>query len=180
MSRITLSLGFALFTLLPVTATASQTFFISCDGSPKDAQLELPAQAKEWGKVSCTRFGHIITARDGWFWGQVPSPKPAFLPADLLNSTDMREVGNKVYFKKFKLRQLSESDALKRHELFYKWLGKERTSIYPEVWELVAVNESGKSLTLNVFKRPSTSGWGIACIPECGKMKPFAIIRTKK
>lgn len=180
MSRIALSVVFTLVALLPITATASKTFFVSCDGSPKDAQLELPSPAKEWAKVGCTRFGHIITAQDGWFWGQAPSPNPAFLPADLLNTINMREVGNKVYFKEFKLRQLSGPDALKRHELFYKWLGKERTSIYPEVWELVAVNESGKSLTLNVFKHPSDGGWGIACMPECGKMKPFVIVHTKK
>lgn len=159
---------------------AKDSFFISCDGSPKEAILELPAPAKEWVKVGCSQFGHILMAPDGWFWGQAPTPKPALLPADLLNTTKMRKVGNKVYFKEFKLRQLAGSEALKRHELFYKWTEKERTSIYPEVWELLAVNESGKTLTLNVFKRPSEGGWGIACVPECGKMKPFVMVKIKK
>lgn len=87
----------------------------------------------------------------------------------------MRDIGNKAYFKEFKLHRLSKADAIKRHELFHKWMGKERTSIYPEVWELIAVNESGKVLTLNVFKRPASGGWGIACISECGRMPPFVI-----
>ena len=180
MSRITISVIFISAALLPISATATESFFASCDGSPKEAKLELPFPAKEWAKVGCSRFGHVVMAQDGWFWGQAPSPKPAFLPADLLNTTKMREVGNKVYFREFKVRQLSEPEAIKRHELFYKWIGKERTSIYPEVWELTAVNESGKSLTLNVFKRPSEGGWGIACIPECDKMKPFIIVAPKK
>jgi len=173
---------FAVVAAIPFTtiAHAAESFFISCDDSPEEARFELPAPAKEWGKVGCTRFGHILMAQDGWFWGQAPAPKPAFLPADLLNTTQMRQVGNKVYFKEFRLRQLSEAEAQSRHELFYKWMGKERTSIYPEVWELVAVNESGKSLTLNIFKRPTEGGWGIACIPECGKMKPFVVVKMKK
>ncbi len=159
---------------------AAESFFVSCDGSPKEARLELPAPANEWGKVGCSQFGHILMAQNGWFWGQDPTPRPAFLPADLLNTMQMRKVGNNVYFKEFKLRQLTGSEALKRHELFHKWVGKERTSIYPEVWELLAVNESGRSLTLNVFKRPSGGGWGIACVPECDRMKPFVIVQTKK
>lgn len=162
------------------TAHAKDSFFISCDGSPKEAILELPAPANEWVKVGCSQFGHILMAPNGWFWGQAPTPKPALLPAALLNTMKMRKVGNNVYFKEFKLRQLSGSEALKRHELFHKWIGKERTSIYPEVWELLAVNESGKTLTLNVFKRPSEGGWGIACVPECGKMKPFVMVKIKK
>lgn len=121
---------------------AAESFFVSCDGSPKEARLELPAPANEWGKVGCSQFGHILMAQNGWFWGQDPTPKPAFLPADILNTMQMRKVGNNVYFKEFKIRQLTGSEALKRHELFHKWVGKERTSIYPEVWELLAVNES--------------------------------------
>lgn len=162
------------------TSQAEESFFISCDGSPKEARLELPAPANEWVKVGCSQFGHILMAQDGWHWGQDPTPKPAFLPADILNTMEIREVGNKVYFKEFRLRQLLGAEATKRHELFHKWIGKERTSIYAEVWELVAVNESGKSLTLNIFKRPSGGGWGIACLPECDKMNPFVIVKTKK
>lgn len=180
MSHVAMTLSVALLAVLPITAKAADAFFASCSGSPREARLELPSPAKEWAKIGCTRFGHILMAQDGWFWGQTPTPNPAFLPADLLNSRKMREVGNNVYFKDFKVRQLAESEAVKRHELFHKWMGKERTSIYPEVWELVATNESGKSLTLNVFKRPSEGGWGIACVPECDRMKPFVIVRPKK
>jgi hypothetical protein len=180
MPHIASILTTALLALFPFTAHATETFFVSCNGTSREAQLELPPPAKEWAKIGCTRFGHILMAQDGWFWGQAPTPNPAFLPADLLNSMKMREVGNNAYFKDFKLRRLAEPEALKRHELFHKWVGKERTSIYPEVWELVATNESGKSLTLNVFKRPSEGGWGIACVPECDRMKPFVIIRLKK
>lgn len=180
MLRFAMPVIVILSAIFSTAINAAETSFISCDGSPKDAQLELPASAKEWGKVGCTRFGQILMAQDNWSWGQSSSPNPAFLPADMLNTMQMRQVGNKVYFKEFKLRQLAKPDALKRHELFYKWLGKERTSIYPEVWELVAVNESGKSLTLNVFRHPSEGGWGIACIPECDRMEPFVIVKRKK
>ena len=162
------------------TIHAAESFLVSCNGSHEEARLELPAPANEWGKVGCSQYGHILMAQDGWFWGQDPTPKPAFLPADLLNTMHMRNVGNKVYFKEFSIRQLAGAEAIRRHELFHKWFGKERTAIYPEVWELMAVNESGKSLTLNVFKRTSEGGWGIACVPECGKMKPFVILKEKK
>ena len=41
------------------------------------------------------------------------------------------------------------------------------------MWELAATNQSGKSMTLNVFKRPHEGGWGIACTPECDKIDPI-------
>jgi hypothetical protein len=180
MSRFVMLVVTTLLTLFSATATSAETSIISCDGSPRDAKLELPAPANEWAQVVCTQFGHLLIPQDGWYWGRDPTPMPAFIPADLLNTTQMRKVGNSIYFRDFKLRQLSEADALKRHELFYKWIGKERTSIYPEVWELIGTNESGKSFTLNIFKRPTDGGWGIACIPECDMMKPFVIVKTKK
>lgn len=89
----------------------------------------------------------------------------------------MRNVGNTVYFKEFKIKQLTGNEATKKHTLFHKWLGKERSSVYPEVWEIKAKNESNKILTLNIFKKTSGGGWGIACLPECGKMKPFIIVK---
>ncbi|MDP2689828.1 MAG: hypothetical protein Q8P48_06920 [Deltaproteobacteria bacterium] len=96
MSRFVLL--FALIAILFAgTVNAAESFFVSCDGSPREAILELPAPAKEWGKVGCSQFGHILMAQNGWFWGQDPTPRPALLPADLLNTMKMRKVGNKVY-----------------------------------------------------------------------------------
>jgi hypothetical protein len=166
--------------LAPIFSTsiyATESIFISCDGSPREAQLELPGSAKEWGKVACTQYGHIIMAQDGWSWGNSISQKPVFIPADLLNSSKIRAVGNTVYFKHFTYRQLSKKDALKRHELFYDTFGKDRTTIYPEVWELIAENESGKSLTLIIFRRHTQGGWGIACMPDCETASPFVIVK---
>jgi len=165
-----------LLSLISVTANAG-SFFIDCKTSPKEAKLELPAPANEWAKIGCSKFGHILMAQKGWFWGLSPSPKPAFLPADILNTRKMRNVGNTIYFKQFEIKKLTGKVASERHYLFHKWLGKERTSIYPEVWEIKATNESNKTLTLNIFKKTTGGGWGIACLPKCGKMKPFIIVK---
>lgn len=119
-------------------------------------------------------------AADNGYWTQTQSPRPVMLPADMLNSHQMREVGNNAYFKEIKIRLLEKAEALKKHELFYKWLEKERVTIYPEVWELSATNESGKSLTINFYKSASAGGWGIACVPECGRMKPFLFEPAQK
>jgi hypothetical protein len=175
LSYFVLPVMLVLIALISACSNTEETNFISCDSSPKDAQLELPVPAREWGKVGCTRYGHILMAQDKWTWSRSASAAPAFLPADMLNSQTMRDIGNNAYFKEFKLHRLSKADAINRHELFHKWIGRERTSIYPEVWELIAVNESGKEMSLNVFKRPQGGGWGIACIPECDRMPPFVI-----
>ena len=158
----------------------SKTFAANCAGSPKEALLELPAPAREWIKVGCTPFGHILMAQNGWSWLKTPIPQPVFLPSDLLNTKIPRKIGNKSYFKEFKLRKLPKPDALKRHELFYVMFEKERVSISPEVWELIATNESNKSLILNIFRDFDRGGWGIACIPKCGEMMPFVMIKAKK
>ena len=124
-----------LLSLISVTTNAG-SFFIDCKTSPKDAKLELPAPANEWAKIGCSKFGHILMAQKSWFWGLSPSPKPAFLPADILNTRKMRNVGNTIYFKQFEIKKLTGKAANERHYLFHKYVQRIIHRILPGLGQL--------------------------------------------
>jgi len=104
-------LGFGLIasTGAAQSSAAFDSIVISCNSAPQDARTEIPAELAQWATLSCTRFGHVIRAKNGWVWH---NPRKNHFVRIWAQHSDGKfvESGHESYFKELEFRQLSASE----------------------------------------------------------------------
>ena len=78
-------LGICFLLLFCSSAFANNGMYIDCKNSPKEAVLSLPKPAGDFGRVSCTKFGHIIQPVESWIWTRPGGYAPTFYPAQMVS-----------------------------------------------------------------------------------------------
>ena len=157
-----------------------------CAGSPKEAVMDLPDPLSVWGRLVCTRYGHVITANKGWIWTRPGAFSPIFLPAQMVQKKPA-ELGNKSYFTKISLTEV-ETDA---SEFQKPWTAFSK--IFPNdpfpanTFRLDLTSVSGKTLQLYFLafeakdeKHPG-SLWGMACSQSaCDSKSAFLLLDMRR
>lgn len=155
--------------LLPLPVSA-QDITISCDGSPEQAVLAMPAPADRFLQIVCTRYGHIVNPVPGWLWTVPGTMIPQFYPAQMVTS-DPQTVGNTVYFNEVAVRPLSGEPAARKWSLLAE-LFDAADDAPSKVLEIVATSSMGESHTLYIFP----NHFGYSCSPDCRAENAFLMI----
>lgn len=119
-----------------------------CTGTPADAVTKLPMPLAVWGKITCTPFGHVIEANDGWIWSSPGAYSPVFMPSQIVRANP-EEVGNKSYFTKISLTKVTDDASRTAYEAFNKGFGTDEIS--PVRYRLDLTSVSGKTITQYFF-----------------------------
>jgi hypothetical protein len=143
-----------------------------CAGTPVDAVVELSAPFTDWAQITCTSYGHVIEARDGWAWSQPGSYAPVFIPSQMVRNKP-EEVGNKSYFTKIVLSKVEGDEFAKAYEAYHGGLDQDKAM--PMGYRLDLKSVSGRGLTLYFFDYHSFA-WGIWCNNGCDSTSRFMLL----
>jgi hypothetical protein len=166
-------------------AIAQESIEIPCTDAPKDAVIVLPAPLSDWGQVRCTRYGHAVTAKDGWFWTFPGAYAPVFLPAQMVRENPQR-VAHGAYFKQARMTKLEGADAISATARVYAGLDHPKNDV-EQVFKLILTNNTGETLEVLFVQGPKdpTTGetqWGYWCQQnsQCSSGSPFLLLDYSK
>jgi hypothetical protein len=149
----------------------------SCDGTPKDAVMTLPAPLDRWGVIECTPYGHIIASKDGWLWTYPGGFEPVFIPSQMVRSQPA-ELGNASYFSSISVVPVTGAEFDVAYKAFSK--GFDEADHTPLGYRLEVKSISGKSLRLYFFDSEDSAPWGIWCTKECDPDSRFMILNMSE
>jgi hypothetical protein len=145
---------------------------ISCDGSPKEAVLNVPKPADQFLHVFCTRFGHAMEPNKGWFWSPPGRYKPVFFPAQMVRR-EPKFSGNTIYFKSITAVPLSGKIAQKKWSVLAKEFPKAKPPT--QALKIDTVNNDGEPHRIYIF--PNALGY--SCNPKCSKDNAFMMVNEE-
>jgi len=111
-----------------------------CRDSPNEAVTILPAPLRKWGAISCTPYGQVLGAGDGWMWASLDDAKGVLIPSQMMAHGRPRALGNDSYFVGIKVRQLEDDDLASAVGLFDTGLDIENTNAKAYRVELTSVS----------------------------------------
>lgn len=170
----------ALVLLLSAPSVAFAAPEIDCNGSPKDAALELPAPLSDWGRVVCTPYGHVIASQTGWIWTYPGAMAPVFVPSQMIRSSP-KELGNSSYFSRVSFDQMPLGDDLTAKALTALDSGY-KASKPSHAYKLTAKSSLGTTLSMYFFQT-GDSIWGIWCDDagkECNSDTGFMVLDARE
>lgn len=167
---------------LSSAASAQQTFesiLIGCEDAPDHSVTELSAPISDWGRVSCTKYGHVIMSAEGWVWHSPIADQIVRFWAQS-SAGVFSEVGHRAYFKSIELEELTGEAAESANETLAATLGASAQPI-SHAYHLTAVNSSNESESV-FFVQPTSSKelgnlWGYTCNAECTNPLVFMVFR---
>ena len=152
-----------------------ESISIPCSSAPADARTELPTQLTQWATLTCTRFGHVVTAAKGWVWHNPRTNRFVRLwsqPSD----SDLQESAHENYFKSIEFRQLSPQEAEAANSALAAALGAKPQQV-ADAFTLVLVDALGRSQTTNFVRAEANirlgTFWGWSCTSPCAKPEVF-------
>ncbi len=144
---------------------------VDCSTSPKEAILVIPSPLDKYIKIGCTKFGHIIAAKENISWFVPGALTPVFLPAQMVKSNP-KLVGNGIYFTELELTKLTNQtdrdEALNQH-IQVSGMSVDKAG---EIYQLLAKNNLTKDLWKATFYYDTSSDSkgisAIYCNYTCG------------
>jgi hypothetical protein len=163
-------LAAAVFALGAPSFAADET---DCTGSSAAAVMTLPKPLDKWGRIACTQFGHVLTARDGWLWVMPRQRTPVFVPSQMVDRMPA-PLGNKSYFAAIEMSRVSGEEFDRVYRTFHQGFDDRET--LPEGYRADLTSVSGKSVTVYFFDYGSYA-WGMECIAGiCARNSRFMIL----
>ena len=141
-------------------------------------QSKLTGEISNWGEVKCTKFGELITAKNGWVWSLPGGYKPIYLPA--FSNEPTKELQDKYRkFKSIKFSIISNSEsktALSEFRSYFSGASDTKPSIY----KLTMLKASNDKIEVYFFKSKYNEIWGFTRTPEWKPNHPFMVINREK
>lgn len=163
-----------LFFILWCSGVRAEGIEISCDTSPKEAKLSIPAPASRLVHIVCSKYGHLIHPVKGWLWTRPGGFSPVFFPSQWAK-TNPAEVNNNSYFKSITVHELNTDKSKNKWAVVGSMFDdEEQTDL--KALEIIAVNNNDNVHTIYVFN----NGWGYGCSPECNSTNSFLLISQNK
>jgi hypothetical protein len=178
LSALCISMGCA-------TAQSNQPFEsieIACTTAPPEAKTQLPPKIAEWAVLSCTRFGHVVRAAQGWVWH---NPKTNSFVRVWAQPTEgnLKESGNDHYFKSIEFRQLPQTEAEHANALLATALGAKPQPV-AEAYSLVLQDEQDRTRIINFVRGEANvrlgNYWGWTCTEPCVNPQIFFGIKPRQ
>jgi hypothetical protein len=158
-----------------------ESISIPCNSAPADARTELPAKLAEWAALSCTRFGHVVSAAKGWVWHNPRTNRFVRIwsqPSD----GDLAESGHGNYFKTLEFRQLSPQEADAANAALATELGAKAQQV-ADAYTLLVVDARGRTQNINFVRAEANirlgTFWGWSCSSPCSKPEIFMGFQPK-
>lgn len=146
----------------------------SCEGSPAEAVAVLPVPLDQWAAIYCTRYGHVIAAKEGLIWTRPGAYDPVFIPSQMVRRFP-KELGNESYFRSIEFAKVDEEASKPAVSVF--------SELFPgdpppkAVFRLDAYSNSGRSLHAFLLDDGDATPWGIFCRDgECDPASIFMIL----
>lgn len=158
-----------------ITTTASDMKG-DCSGSPESAVMDFPAPLSDWAVIVCTKYGHIISNREGWIWTRPAAYDPVFIPSQMVRAAP-KPIGNASYF-----TEITFTDTTGSSEAKESWkilnAGFDESDVPQRAYRLDVTGSLGKSLMLYFFELPDQSGiWAIWCSGgDCDAKTKFMLL----
>jgi hypothetical protein len=178
MRTLLIAIGLLGYLAGPASAQPRDSFdsiSIPCSSAPTDARTELPAQLTQWATLSCTRFGHVVSAARGWVWHNPRTNRFVRIwsqPGD----GNLQESGHENYFKTLEFRQLSPQEAESANAAIAAELGAKAQQV-ADAYTLVVVDARGRTQTTNFVRAEANvrlgTFWGWSCTSPCSKPEVF-------
>jgi hypothetical protein len=144
-----------------------------CAGTPVDAAMTLPVPLSKWGQISCSPFGHVLGAREGWVWISQNAARQIMIPAQG-ETRRPQPLGNAAYFVKIDVRRVSGSEFDRVYEIFH--VGFDANEPKPDGYRAELTPVKGETLTVYFFDY-DTYAWGMECPRgECVTDSRFMIL----
>jgi len=148
-----------------------------CEGTPPDAVTTLRPPLSEWARLTCTPFGHVIEANDGWIWSNPGAYSPVFIPAQMVRQNPS-PLGNASYFTRIDFVEVTGAEARSPYDSFHVVFPREAPP--QRTYRLDAVSNSGKSLRIFFLEYPDAP-WGIWCPDDkCDPSSLFMLLNMRK
>jgi len=156
-----------LITMLLMVASISNLYAedidSSCNNSPEEAVLEIPAPANKFFSIFCTKYGHNIYPSNNWMWGHLIEDSLGFnLFPSQIGKTKLKEVNNDSFFKSIKVRELDKNRTMNKW-LLIEDLYSENFKGKLKALEIIAENNLGRKHTIYIFN----NNFGYGCSPDC-------------
>ncbi|MGA3305054.1 MAG: hypothetical protein ABSC26_03490 [Stellaceae bacterium] len=173
MKRISPALAL-IFTILFIHAVRAA----DCGNPSPDAVIRLPAPLDQWGQLTCTPYGYVIEAHQGWIWSRPGGYSPVWVPAQMVRQNPAL-LGSQSYFTKIELVKIEADELQIPYDAFQSIFRGDRPP--PIAYRLDVTSNSGKSLRL-YFLQYETGPWGIWCAEgKCDPTSLFMVLdMTKK
>ncbi len=149
--------------------------YISCNGSSSTAIMQLPDPLGRWGRVACTKYGHVIDAATGWQW---TGPKSAIVLSSQLADT-LQELGNAVYWQSMTVEVIFDDEAATILNRYERDVAPFANSLLVEVWKLRASNNQDVTQTV-YFLLDDGKPSAYLCDTGCQTGTPIHITRTTR
>lgn len=144
-----------------IASTSASDTKGDCAGTPESAVMELPAPLSEWAVIVCTRYGHIISNRDGWIWTGPTGYDPVFIPSQMVRAAP-EPIGNASHF-----TEITMTDTTGSSEAREAWkilnASFDQADVPKQAYRLDVAGSLGKSLMLYFFELPDQEIWAIWC-----------------
>lgn len=168
-----------------VEAQPNQSFEsieVPCSTAPPEAKTQLPPKLAEWATLSCTRFGHVVRASQGWVWH---NPRTNSFVRVWAQPEDgaLRESGHDNYFKSVEFRQLAPDEAEQANARLAAELGAKPQPV-AEAYTLVLIDVQERTQVVNFVRGEANvrlgNFWGWSCTASCEKPQVFMGIRPRQ
>jgi hypothetical protein len=152
-----------------------ESIAIPCDTAPPEAKTQLPTELAGWAMLTCTRFGHVVSAAKGWVWHN-PRTNAFVRVWSQPSEGDLAESAHENYFKSLEFRQLSSEEAEQANATLAAELGAKAQAV-TDAYTLVLVDVRGRTQVVNFVRGEANirlgSFWGWSCTSPCAKPQVF-------
>jgi hypothetical protein len=147
--------------IIPLKVLASP---VSCEQSPEQAKIELPAPINKWALIFCSPAGHAVAPIDGDVW-LAPNGKPfLFQSAGLMNPPKL-ESKHLSYFSGLSHRKLEGSAKNGTNMMLTKSGLPEDQAFQP--WQLDIVSNKGIRYNLFFYEKDGKVKHVLGCVNQC-------------
>ncbi len=155
----------------------SQGIEIPCADASDKAVISMPLLFKPYAMIKCTRYGHIITYKEGTFWTAPGSYSPVRIPAQMIRSKP-KIVNHSLYFKSITAREIKGEEAKKIYNPITQLFDMDNSKLPTTALELVAINN------LDIIQKVylisfGDSMWGYTCQTICKPKFAFMVLKTR-
>lgn len=176
------SVLFCGFVNLAHSQESFDSILVSCDKAPPESvKSDLPSQLSHWATLSCTRYGQVLRAAEGWVWH---NPKGNSFVRVWAQPSDqeLKESVKNNYFKSLSFQQLSPEEAESANLLIAGELGAKPQKV-TDAYTLEVIDAQGRKQMVNFVRSEANirlgTFWGWACTSPCIKPEVFMGFRTK-
>lgn len=164
------------------TSQPFESIEVSCSTAPPEARTQLPPKLAEWAALSCTRFGHVVRAAQGWVWHNPRTNSFVRIWAQPGDGALLESLHDQ-YFKSIEFRQLSSDEAEQANAMLAAVLGAKPQPV-AEAYKLVLVDVQGRTQVVNFVRGEANmrlgNFWGWSCAEPCATPQIFMGIKPRQ